>query len=141
MSEIIQNNENLMDAMLISEISNESAIAVSEKLQNAYTANSFTLLNIYNYHEIVAEKGYPIERKVFVHEICHAKLASKLLIVYPEFSAFMPCRIAIYEKDSVTVISTMNMDLMLQTIQNNQELFQEANTLFESIKNMIKSFN
>jgi uncharacterized protein (DUF302 family) len=99
------------------------------------------LLQTYVYHEIVESKGFPIKRKVFVYEICQAKTASKMLTDFPHFSIFMPCKLAVYEDNGKTIISTMNMEIMLKAVDTNQELYKEATTLFNTLKSLMNSLS
>ncbi len=99
----------------------------------------FSVLYTYNYFEILKTKGFPIERKVHVFEICQAKMASKMLTSNPEFSIFMPCRIAVYENEGNTIIATMNMELLLAAVKDNKELYDEATAMFQSLKELMNS--
>src|SRR5690606_37787222 len=58
--------------------------AIAQDVPGACAANKFSLLTTYAYHDILAEKGFPIERKAFVYEICHARTASLMLTGHPE---------------------------------------------------------
>ena len=100
---------------------------------------NFALLKTYNYHEIVESKGYPIKRKVYIYEICQAKTAALMLADNPNFSIFMPCKLSIYENDGKTIISTMNMELMLEAVKSNNELYNNATTLFKTLKELMNS--
>lgn len=99
----------------------------------------FSVLYSYNYFEILKTKGFPIERKAHVFEICQAKMASKMLTSNPEFSIFMPCRIAVYETEGKTIIATMNMELLLAAVKHNKELYEEATAMFQSLKELMNS--
>ena len=70
---------------------------VTEKVPVACEKHKFALLQTYVYHDIVAGKGFPIDRKVYIYEICQAKTAAQMLTGFPHFSLFMPCKLAIYE--------------------------------------------
>ncbi|WP_291105061.1 MULTISPECIES: DUF302 domain-containing protein [unclassified Flavobacterium] len=87
---------------------------------------------------MVESKGFPIERKVYIYEICQAKVAAAMLTDYPHFSIFMPCRIAIYEDNGKVVISTMNMEIMLKAVSSNKEFYKEATSLFGALKLLMK---
>lgn len=100
--------------------------------------HQFVLLHHYAYHEVVADKGFPINRKVYIFEVCQAKVASMMLISNPHFSPFMPCRIAVYEEEHSTIISTQNMQIMLDSIQEQQPLHEEAVKLFEGLQGMMR---
>ena len=127
----------LMDKWAFNLTSKKSADAIAAEVEGVCSRNQFSVLTTYNYNEILEKKGFPIERKVYIFEICQAKLASKMLTAYPSFSIFMPCKIALYEEDGKTILSTMNMELMLEMIKDNASLFQEANVMFESIKKIL----
>ncbi len=100
--------------------------------------NKFALLHSYIYHEIVESKGFPIERKVYVYEICVARVAALVLTEEPAFAPFMPCRIAIYEESNKVVISTQNMEIMLNSFDKNSGLYQQTSVLFAKLKLLMK---
>jgi uncharacterized protein (DUF302 family) len=101
----------------------------------------FSLLQTYNYHEIVESKGFPIKRKVFIYEICQAKTASLMLTSNPNFTIFMPCKLALYEQDYKTIISTMDMEIMLSAVKSDETLYQEATLLFNKLKSLMNSLS
>jgi uncharacterized protein (DUF302 family) len=102
-------------------------------------SSGFALLQTYNYHEIVASKGFPIDRKVFVYEICKAKLAAAILESNPNFAPMMPCRIAIFENQSGTcTISTPDMKPIISILPAKNGLREEANELFEIVKRLVE---
>ena len=119
--------------------SNRSIEAIAQNVPAECEKNKFALLYTYNYHEIVESKGFPIKRKVFIYEVCQAKVAAKMLTTNPEFSIFMPCKITLYEKDDKTIISTMNMEIMLRAVKDNEEIYSDAIVLFSTLKNLIDS--
>jgi uncharacterized protein (DUF302 family) len=98
----------------------------------------FTLLHHYNYHEVLASKGFPIDRKVYIYEVCQAKVASMMLTSNPHFAPFMPCRIAVYEDGDARIISTQNMQMMIDSIQSQIQLNVEAIDLFTVLQVMMK---
>jgi uncharacterized protein (DUF302 family) len=114
-------------------------VQIADKVETACAAHNFALLQSYNYHQIVESKGFPIKRKTFIYDICQAKTASMMLTSNPEFSVFMPCTLSLYEENGKTIISTMNMDIMLKAVKNDKALFTEASNLFDSFKAMMNS--
>jgi uncharacterized protein (DUF302 family) len=121
--------------------STQSIENISEKVPSMCEKYKFALLQTYVYHEIVESKGFPIQRKVFIYEICQVKTAATMLTDFPHFSIFMPCKLAIYENDDNTDISTMNMEIMLKAIGSNKELYEEATTLFNTLKLLMNSLS
>lgn len=114
---------------------------ISEKVSSVCEKYKFALLQTYVYHEIVESKGFPIKRKVFIYEICQAKTAAKMLTDFPHFSIFMPCKLSIYEDGGQTIISTMNMEIMLNAVGSNPELYEEASLLFNTLKTLMNSLS
>ncbi len=128
-----------MVAMLTYEIQSTLPVdRIAQRVAQACEKNKFSILQTFDYFEILEKKGFPIKRKVFIYEVCQAKLASKMLTSHPEFAIFMPCKIALYENEGRTVISTIQMDLALKSLEDERELFEEATAMFASLKGLIR---
>lgn len=112
--------------------------SIIDDVEAACKEYGFALLHHYDYHEVVANKGFPIDHKVYIYEVCQAKLASMMLTSNPHFAPFMPCRIAVYEEGDMTIISTQNMQMMIDLIQSQEQLHVEAIELFTALQNMMK---
>lgn len=133
--------EKMIEMFTYKIISNQPIEQISEKVPTACEQFKFALLHTYVYHEIVESKGFPIKRKVYIYEVCQAKTAAAMLTDYPHFSIFMPCKLAIYEENGSTVISTMNMEIMLKAVSSSQELYNEASTLFNTLKLLMEKIS
>ncbi len=129
----------MIDMFTYKIVSNQSIEKIADRVQTECDNYKFALLKTYNYHEIVESKGFPIKRKVYIYEICQAKTASLMLTDYPGFSIFMPCKLAIYEHDNKTIISTMDMSIMLKAVKANNELYNNAVSLFDTLKSLLNS--
>jgi uncharacterized protein (DUF302 family) len=134
-------SKKMIDVFTIKVISDNNIDSIASNVQPLCDKYGFALLTTYNYHEIVASKGYPIERKVFIYEICQAKTASLMLTTNPVFSVFMPCKISIYEENGKTVISTMDMSLILSAVKSDTTLYDEATLLFNKLKSLLASMS
>ena len=130
--------EKMMEMVIHQTISKLSAEQIAGQVEAACNKYSLALLQTYMYHDIVESKGFPIQRKVFVYNICQAKTASMMLTTNPEFSRFMPCTLAVYEADIKTVLSTMNMGIMLEAVKSNEELYDQASNLFKTFTQMME---
>ena len=130
-------SEKMMEMVMHQTESNLPAEQVAGQVEAACNKYSLALLQTYVYHEIVESKGFPIQRKVFVYNICQAKTASMMLTTNPEFSTFMPCTLAVYEAGNKTVLSTMNMGMMLKAVKSNEELYNQASNLFKTFTQMM----
>lgn len=131
----------MIDMFTYKIVSNQQIERIAEKVPVACEQNKFALLQTYIYHEIVESKGFPIKRKVFIYEICQAKVAAAMLTDFPHFSIFMPCKLAIYEENGNTIISTMNMEIMLNAVSANPTLFKEATSLFNTLKSLMNTLS
>ena len=130
--------ENMIEMVMHQTNSYLTAEQIAGQVEAACQKYSLALLQTYNYHEIVESKGFPIQRKVFIYNICQAKTASMMLTTNPEFSTFMPCTLSVYEANGKTVLSTMNMGMMLEAVKSNEELYNQASSLFKSFKQMME---
>jgi uncharacterized protein (DUF302 family) len=130
--------ENMVEMVMHQTESKLTAEQVAGRVESACNKYSLALLQTYIYHEIVESKGFPIQRKVFVYNICQAKTASMMLTTNPEFSTFMPCTLSVYEAGDKTVLSTMNMGMMLEAVKSNEELYDQASNLFKTFTLMME---
>lgn len=129
--------EKLFEMMTYKVHSKKEISKVVEKVESACETYKFALLHSYVYHEVVESKGFPIERKVYIYEVCQAKVAALVLTDEPSFAPFMPCRVAVYEEAGQVSISTQNMEMMLDTLKDNTELYGQTNELFRTLKSLI----
>ncbi len=134
-------SEKMIEMFTYKIVSNHLIEQIAQQVPGVCEQYKFSLLQTYVYHEIVESKGFPIKRKAYVFEICQAKAAAAMLTDYPHFSIFMPCKIAIYEENEHVVLSTMNMEIMLNTVTSSPEIFNETTTLFETLKTMMNSLS
>lgn len=134
-------SKKMIDMFTVNIISNQSIETIASSVQGMCDKYGFALLQTYNYHEIVEAKGFPIKRKVFIYEICQAKTASLMLTSNPNFAIFMPCKLAVYENNNKTIISTMDMEIMLSAVKSDKALFDEATSLFNKLKLLMNSLS
>lgn len=134
---LFTSKDSMFDMMTYKVITSSKIEDIVANVEKSCENNKFALLHNYVYHEVVKSKGFPIDRKVFIYEICVAKVAALVLTEEPSFAPFMPCRIAIYEENGSVVISTQNMDMILDTLDKNSELFQSTSELFNNLKSLL----
>jgi len=137
----IMPSEKMIEMFTLKLESEQPIETIAQKVSRECENHKFALLQTYVYHDIVKEKGFPISRKVFIYEICQAKTAALMLTSNPEFSIFMPCKIAMYEDGGKTIISTMNMEIMLNAVKSNPELYRETTTIFKTLKSLMTSLS
>jgi len=134
---LFMSKDKLFEMMTYKVQSSKNILEVIEKIEAACEKYKLALLHDYVYHEVVESKGFPIERKVYIYEVCQAKVAALVLTNEPSFAPFMPCRIAVYEEAGQVTISTQNMEMMLNTLKDNDELYRQTNELFGTLKSLM----
>ena len=134
---LFMSKEKLFEMMTYKVHSKKDISKVVEKVESTCETYKFALLHDYVYHEVVESKGFPIERKVYIYEVCQAKVAALVLTDEPSFAPFMPCRVAVYEEAGQVTISTQNMEIMLDTLKDNTELYRQTNELFGTLKSLM----
>jgi len=134
---LFMSKEKLFEMMTYKVYSGKDISKVVEKVEAACERYKFALLHDYVYHEVVESKGFPIERKVYIYEVCQAKVAALVLTDEPSFAPFMPCRVAVYEEARQVTISTQNMEMMLDTLKDNTELYRQTSELFKTLKSLM----
>jgi uncharacterized protein (DUF302 family) len=134
---LFMSKEKLFEMMTYKVYSGKDISKVVEKIEVACVTYNFALLHDYVYHEVVESKGFPIERKVYIYEVCQAKVAALVLTDEPSFAPFMPCRVAVYEEAGQVTISTQNMEMMLDSLKDNTELYRQTSELFKTLKSLM----
>lgn len=134
---LFMSKEKLFEMMTYKVKSSNNISEVVAKVESACDTYKFALLHDYIYHEVVESKGFPIERKVYIYEVCQAKVAALVLTDEPSFAPFMPCRLAIYEENGKVTISTQNMQMLLDTLKKHTELYKQTNELFSTLKSLM----
>ncbi len=59
-------------------------------------------------------KGVPFERNCTVFEVCNPKIAAGVLNLNMDIANALPCRLAIYEVDGKTVVSTLKPTRLIE---------------------------
>lgn len=126
----------MLDKLLISYKSDKNIDTIREELEKIAGDFQFSVLGNFPFKEMMLERGFPIEREIFVYSICQGKFASKVLTKSPHFSVSMPCSVSIYVEDDKTVIATQNMTDMITTIED-ESLRAEATELFTRLTTMM----
>jgi uncharacterized protein (DUF302 family) len=83
--------------------------------------NKFGVLKVYEFHQLLEEKGFPIEKKVVAFEICNPQIAQQILLENPVVANFMPCKITVVEDENGVRISTYDINTLIEMITSDKE--------------------
>ncbi len=114
-----------------------------QKVKEELNANSksygFGVLGSYEFKKILETKGFPIEKEIITYEVCNPKAAHDALSKFPEISSFLPCRISVYSDGEDTIISTINISVVLDSIDVNAELEEHLQTVYNNLIKFMES--
>ena len=82
------------------------------KIEDAIKNAGWGIPGQINVNEMTAKKGVTVDLKVHIIELCKPQYAKGVLEDSPVFSAMMPCRLGVFERDGKTYVAKMNTGLM-----------------------------
>ncbi|MCS6956855.1 MAG: DUF302 domain-containing protein [Aquificaceae bacterium] len=123
--------------MLINYETTKSIEEVRSAIEEKAKSKGFGVMSVHEVSNILENKGVPIDYKCIIVEVCSPRHASKVLSADPYISTAMPCRIALFEKDGKTVISTIAPTAMLD-MYNRPELRDVAEEVERLMKEIME---
>ncbi len=114
---------------------------VKEELESKAKVLGFGVLHQYDFKKILRDKGYPIEKDITVYELCNPSGAQHVLTQFSEISAYLPCRISVYEEDGSTWLATIGLDDIVQAIDVDESFQSYMSILFANLKKVMESWN
>ena len=99
--------------MLINFETEKSVQEVRQAIEEKAKAKGFGVMSVHEVSNILKNKGVPIDYECIIVEVCSPKHASQVLSKNAFISTAMPCRIAIFQRDNKTVVSTIAPTAML----------------------------
>ncbi|MDM7266411.1 MAG: DUF302 domain-containing protein [Aquificaceae bacterium] len=113
----------------------KSVEEVRKAIEEKAKANGFGVMSVHEVSNILESKGVPISYKCVIVEVCSPRHASQVLSKDPYISTAMPCRIAIFEENGKTVVSTMALTTMLELFKRPEleEIAKEVEELMKKI--------
>lgn len=121
--------------MLISYETTKSVEEVRKAIEEKAKASGFGVMSVHEVSNILEGKGVPISYKCVIVEVCSPRHASQVLSTDPYISTAMPCRIAIFEENGKTVVSTMAPTAMLSIFERPEleDIAKEVEELMKKI--------
>jgi uncharacterized protein (DUF302 family) len=114
---------------------------VLDKFEKTAKEKGFSTLNVYNFTEILKEKGFPIDKQIAVFEICNPKFAKEALENHSDISMFLPCKVSLVNENGKTSLSILEPQeiLVLLKTEDLKNLFEEVDSLLKEILNQFKT--
>ena len=113
---------------------------VNKELAERSKENGFGVLGSYEFKKILQSKGFPIDKDITVYEVCNPSAAQEVLEAMPVMSVFLPCRLSVYEENSKTVIATINMKTLVDSMDTDEAFKAHIYSVYEYLENIMKSW-
>ena len=123
--------------MLITVETSKDFDKVVQDLQEISKSKGYGVMAVYEVHNILEGKGFPINYKCTIVEICNPKAASQALSVKAEISTLLPCRVSVIERGDKVVLSSIAPTEMLTQFKT-PELEELAKSVEADIKGIIE---
>ena len=120
---------------------NKEMQLVKEEIEERAKEAGFGLLNTYEFKKILHDKGFPIEKDITVYEFCNPEGAYQALTNIADISAYLPCRISVYEEDNVTKLATIGLGEIINALDVDNEFKSYMIILFENLKQIMHSWD
>ncbi|MDQ7043303.1 MAG: DUF302 domain-containing protein [Sulfurimonas sp.] len=114
---------------------------VKNELAEHAKRSGFGVLGSYEFKKILEGKGFPIEKDITVYELCSPSAAQEALAALPEVSVYLPCRISLYEENGKTIIATINIFDVMNSINASEELHAHMNSVYKEFELIMNSWN
>ena len=97
--------------------------------------NKFGVLKVYEFHELLKEKGFPIEKRITAFEICNPSYAQQVLTENSGLANFMPCKITVVEEDGNITVSIPDIDEIIKHFEGEKikEIGKEVQGIIDKI--------
>ena len=129
--------------MTLTTTSKLSLETIKLAMQEKAKEHGFGLLKSYEFNNMLKEKGFELERKITVFELCNPATAQVVLEKFPELSVYLPCRISVYEDSGLTTLATIGLDEIMQNSDVSTEgegLGELMRTTFNRLKSLMNDW-
>jgi len=114
---------------------------VKEELVAHSKESGFGVLGSYEFQKILQTKGFPIDKDITVYEVCNPSAAQEILQSMSAISVYLPCRLSVYEENGKTVLATINMKTVADSLDIDEELKSHIHSVYEYLENIMNSWN
>jgi len=107
-------------------------------IQSGAEAENMNLVGTLDVQKGLQERGIPSKHPYVIYEVCNLVLGSKILATDPEFGAFAPCKIVLFEKHGKLLLLTYLPTYALKYFPANPAAKQVAEELNKQIISVMK---
>lgn len=107
-------------------------------IESEAKAQGFGVLHYYDFRQILAEKGFPIDRECRVLEICNPRQASEVLAADIAINMALPCRVSVYEQDGRTVVGMIPPTDLLRMVSGDPRIEVTAVEVEQAMQRIIE---
>lgn len=126
--------------MIYKTMTHWSMDAVLSQIAEKAKLFGFGELNRYEFKPLLKSKGLDLNRDITVVELCNPTAAVKAMDSYPEISAYLPCRISVYEEAGKTVLSTIGIDEMMMAVPEDDEFKTYMTEIFSNVRALMNAW-
>lgn len=106
---------------------------VVTSLDSAAASRNFVSPATFPIGEHIRQRGVPLPGVLEVRSYCSLGIGAEVLLEFPEFAAFAPCRLAIYEKNGVLYLALDRPTYALRHIARANQRAREAARQIEGV--------
>ncbi len=113
---------------------------VKAQLEENAKVMGFGVLGSHDFKKILKNKGFELETEVTVYEICNPPAAHMALSAITDISVYLPCRISIYEENGTTVLATIGMEDIMNSVDVDDTFKEHMSKIFNNLRALMNSF-
>ena len=114
---------------------------VKQEIEAKAKQANFGVLNSYDFKQILQGKGFPIEKEITVFELCNPAGAQQALEYLSEISVYLPCRISVYEDQGKTILATIGLEDIVNSVGTDERFKAYMIILFDNLKQVMHSWD
>lgn len=115
--------------------------SVKAELETKAKEFGFGILGVYNFQQILKNKGLILDKNIAVYEICNPIAAQEVLNNVPQISVYLPCRLSIYEENGLTVLETIGIEDMVSSLDINDKVTKYMHSIFDKVSLIMNSWS
>lgn len=114
--------------------SDRSVDELSDALAAAAEAQGFGVLHQYDFQQILASKGHPINARCRVFEICDPRQASEVLSADIALNMALPSRVSVYEQGGRSMVGMITPTELLALVSDDDEIATSVRVVEDAMR-------